>query len=82
MEMELLVGAGFAGAAFAPGWTLMTATASRCFLLFLARFLDESLAREANFVALDGEDFYEDLIAELELVANVANAMFGDFANV
>src|SRR5216683_7174420 len=32
--------------------------------------------------ALDGENFHEDLVAELQLIANVADAMLGDFADV
>src|SRR5579859_1952568 len=60
----------------------MAATAGCGFLLFLPGFLDESLAREADLVALDRQDFYEDLVAEFQLVANVADAVFGDFADV
>src|SRR5206468_3990108 len=39
-------------------------------------------AGEANLIALDGEHFNENLVAELEFVANVADAVFGDFADV
>src|SRR5579859_247540 len=60
----------------------MAATAGCGFLLFLPGFLDESLAREADLVALDRQDFYEDLVAEFQLITNVADAVFGDFADV
>ena len=60
----------------------MAAAAGGCFLLLFAGFLDERFAREADFVALDGKNLYKDLVAELQLVANVADAMFGDFADV
>src|SRR5882724_11378891 len=69
-----------AGAAFGRGGC--TAAASGGFLLLFAGFLDESFARQANLVALDGEDLYQDLVAELQLVADVADAMFGDLADV
>src|SRR5690348_10123826 len=48
--------------------------------LFFAGFLDEGFAREANFVALDGKHFDHDLVAEFQLVANVADAVFRNFA--
>src|SRR5713101_1218783 len=51
-------------------------------LLLFAGFADQGFAREADLVALDGENFDEDLVAELQLVANVADAMLGDFADV
>src|SRR5215475_5328093 len=51
-------------------------------LLLFAGFLDESLARKADFVAFDGEHFDHDLIAQLQLVANIADAMFGNFTDV
>src|SRR5579872_1258426 len=60
----------------------MAAAAGCGFLLLFAGFLDEGFAAEADFVALDGENFYEDLVAEFQLVANVADAVFGDFADV
>src|SRR6266446_2276079 len=51
-------------------------------LLLFAGFADKGFAREADLVALDGENFHENLVAELEFVANVADAMLGDFADV
>src|SRR5579859_77919 len=50
--------------------------------LLFAGFLDEGFAREANFVALDGKHLDHDLIAEFQFVAHVADAVFGDFADV
>src|SRR5580700_2892343 len=72
----------FLAAGVAAGGTLLATAAGGCLLLFLAGFLDEGFARESNFVALDGKNLDEDLVAELQLVANVADAMFGDFADV
>src|SRR5258708_35999288 len=60
----------------------MASAASGGSLLLFAGFADKGFAREADLVALDGENFHEDLVAELEFVANVADAMFGDFADV
>src|SRR5713101_10217923 len=51
-------------------------------LLLFAGFANEGFAREADLVALDGENFDEDLVAELQLIANVADAVLGDFADV
>src|SRR5215470_6544552 len=51
-------------------------------LLFFASFLDKGFARKADFVAFDGKHFDHDLIAELQLVANVADAMFGNFTDM
>jgi len=75
------VGAGIAAAAF-PTRGTGVAAASSGFLLLFAGFADEGLARQANLVALDGKDLDEDLVAKLQLIANVANAMLGDFADV
>src|SRR5229473_5149785 len=78
----LFVVAGIAaGATFGRGGGGASA-ASGCLLLLLAGFLDEGFARKADFVALDRENLYQDLVAELQLVADVADAMFGDFADV
>src|SRR6266446_9780006 len=60
----------------------MASSASGSSLLLFAGFADERFAREADLVALDGENFHENLVAELEFVANVADAMLGDFADV
>src|SRR6266436_4759235 len=51
-------------------------------LLFLAGFANERFAGEADLVALDGEHLNEDLVAKFQLIANVADAMLGDFADV
>src|SRR6267143_1087717 len=79
---RLFVGAGIAAAAFTARRTGVASAASRRFLLLFAGFADEGLAREADFVALDGENLDEDLVAKLQLVANVADAVLGDFADV
>src|SRR5437660_821532 len=78
----LFVGAGIAAAAFAAGGDRVASAAGGSFLLFFAGFADQGLAREANLVALDGENFHEDLVAKLQLIPNVADAMLGDFADV
>src|SRR5438876_3684473 len=78
----LFVGAGIAAAAFSAGGDRVASAASGGFLLFFASFADQGLAREANLVALDGKNLDENLVAELQLVANVADAMLGDFADV
>src|SRR5216684_3863471 len=81
-ESRLFVGAGVAsGAALGRAGIVGYAT-SGGFLLFFAGLADESFAREANLVALDGENLDEDLVAEFQLIANVADAMLGDFADV
>src|SRR5207302_6051716 len=79
---RLFVGAGIAAAAFAAGGDRVASAAGGSFLLFFAGFADQGLAREANLVALDGENFHEDLVAKLQLIPNVADAMLGDFADV
>ena len=48
-----------------------------CALLFQDRF-----AREANAIAFNGQHFHQHLIAFFQLVANIFNAMLGDFADV
>ena len=52
------------------------------FLLLFASLLDERFAGEADLVALDGKHFDEDLVAEFQFIANVADAVLGDFADV
>src|SRR5216683_1225227 len=79
---RLFVGAGIAAAAFTARRTGVASAASRRFLLLFAGFADEGLARQADLVALDGENLDEDLVAKLQLVANVADAVLGDFADV
>src|SRR5437879_13491565 len=78
----VFLGAGIAAAAFAAGGDRVASAAGGSFLLFFAGFADQGLAREANLVALDGENFHEDLVAKLQLIPNVADAMLGDFADV
>jgi len=38
-----------------------------------------ALRERRTLFALDRENLYQDLVAELQLVADVADAMFGDF---
>src|SRR6266849_5989979 len=79
---RLFVGAGIAaGSALGGDGVVGGATGGGSLLLF-AGFADEGFARQADLVALDGENFHEDLVAELQLIANVANAMLGDFADM
>jgi len=77
-EGALLV---LARTAFAAGRARVVTPCGR-FLLLFAGFLEQRFAREANLVALDGEHFHQDLIAKFQLVANVADAMLGDFADM
>src|SRR5882757_3725379 len=51
-------------------------------LLFVALFAQNCFAREANFVAFDGEHFDEDLVAQFQFVADITDALFGNFADV
>src|SRR5713226_7793578 len=81
-ESRLFVGAGVASGAALGRARIVGYAASGGFLLLFAGFADESFAREANLVALDGENLDEDLVAEFQLIANVADAMLGDFADV
>src|SRR3954465_1368674 len=48
-----------------------------CALLF-----QDGFAREANAIAFNRQHFHQHLIAFFQLVANVFNAMLGDFADV
>src|SRR6266481_6770795 len=79
---KLFVGAGVASGAALGRAGIVGYAASGGFLLLFAGFADESFAREADLVALDGENLDEDLVAEFQLIANVADAMLGDFADV
>src|SRR5260370_11734791 len=60
----------------------MRAATGGSFLLLFARFSDERLARQPDLIALDGEHFHENLVAEFQLIANVTDAVLGDFADV
>src|SRR5207302_9375218 len=71
----LLAGAGVAGAAFAPGKPRIVTATCRGLLLFFTRFLEQRFAREANLVPFDREHLHQNLVAELQFVANVANPM-------
>src|SRR5579864_1549968 len=53
-----------------------------CSAHFCALLFQNSFAREANAIALDGEYFHQHLIAFFQLVANIFNAMLRDFADV
>src|SRR5712671_2284606 len=72
----------FRADAAAAGARAAGAAGGLFFLLLFAGFLDEGLARKAYLIALDRKHLDEDLVAELQLVANVADAMLGDFADV
>ncbi len=47
-----------------------------------ALFAKNCFAREADPVAFNRKHLYQDLVAFLQFVANVFNAMFGNFADV
>jgi hypothetical protein len=47
-----------------------------------ALLLQDRFARESNAIALDRQHFHQYLIAFFQLVANIFNAMLGDFADV
>src|SRR5271155_3428674 len=59
-----------------------TTSRARSLLLFLTRFLDQRFAREPHFVAFDRQHFDQHLVAQLQFIANVADAMLGNFADV
>src|SRR6266851_296721 len=79
---RLFVGAGIAAGSALGGSGVVDGATSGSSLLLFAGFADERFAGETDLVALDGENLDEDLVAELQLIANVADAMFGDFADV
>src|SRR6266852_1341241 len=79
---RLFVGAGIAAGSALGGSGVVDGATGGGFLLLFAGFADERFAGETDLVALDGENFHENLVAELEFVANVADAMLGDFADV
>ena len=47
-----------------------------------ALLFQNCLARKADAVAFDRQDFHQHLVAFLQFVANIFNAMFGNFADV
>jgi hypothetical protein len=49
---------------------------------FCSLFAKDGFAGQANAVAFDSQHFYEHLIAFLELVADVFDAVLGDLADV
>src|SRR5713226_5779097 len=79
---RLFGGAGIAAGSALGGSGVVDGPTGGGFLLLFAGFADERFAGEADLVALDGENFHENLVAELQLIANVADAMLGDFADV
>src|SRR6266852_6316932 len=79
---RLFVGAGIAAGSALGGSGVVDGATGGGFLLLFAGFADERFAGETDLVALDGENFHENLVAELQLIANVADAMLGDFADV
>src|SRR5712675_332096 len=61
-----------------------TATSASRFLLrlLLARFANQRLARQPHFVALNREHLHQYLVAQLQLIADIANTMLRDLADV
>src|SRR5580704_15419390 len=57
-------------------------SARRFLLLLFALLAQDGFAREANLVSFDGQHLDEDLVAQLQRVAHVAQALLGDFADV
>src|SRR5689334_21786142 len=51
-------------------------------LELFALLFEDRLAAQLDLVAFEGEDFDQDLVAFLELVADVADSVFGDLADV
>jgi hypothetical protein len=49
---------------------------------FCALLFKDCFAREPDAVALNRQHFHQNLIAFFQLVANIGNAMLGDFADV
>src|SRR5713101_1545273 len=68
-----------AGARAHPGECLIACTFATLLFTLLAQ---QRFPREPDLVALDGKDFDQDLIAELELIADVADAGLGYLADV
>ena len=62
---------------------LTTCSGSPSLSLHLGSLLaQDCLARKANAIAFDGEHFDQDLIAFFQLIANIFDAMLGNFADV
>src|ERR1017187_5229535 len=51
-------------------------------LQLFALFLEHGLPAQLDFVAFERQHLYQDLVAFLQLVADVADAVFRDFADV
>src|SRR5713101_3579200 len=75
---RLFVGAGIAAGSALGGSGVVDGATGGGFLLLFAGFADERFAGETDLVALDGENFHENLVAELQLIGNVGEALFGD----
>src|SRR5690242_18289795 len=54
----------------------------RCLFQLLALLFKHRFAAELDFVALQRQHLYQDLIAFFQLVAHVANAVLGDLADM
>src|SRR4029077_20003000 len=66
-----------------PAGASYTAAAGRFFLLlFLARLADQRLTRQPDLVALNRKHLDQHLVAQLQLIADVANAMLRNLADV
>src|SRR5216684_1077417 len=67
-----------------PAGAPTAAATSRRFLLLLllARFANQRLARQPHLVALNRKHLDQHLVAQLQLIADVANAMLGNLADV
>src|ERR1043166_7489281 len=51
-------------------------------LLLFALLPQYRFARQPDFIALDGQHLYQQLIAKFQFIAYVANALLGNFADV
>src|SRR5260370_17411430 len=67
-----------------PAGAPTAAATSRRFLLLLllARFANQRLARQPHLVALNRKHLDQHLVAQLQLIADVPNAMLGNLADV
>src|ERR1700687_2613044 len=52
------------------------------FLHFFALLAQNRFARQADFVAFDGQHFHQHLVVFFELLADFGAALFGDFADM
>src|SRR3984885_5387694 len=61
-----------------------SSAASRNFLLrrLLARFLNQRLARQAHLIPFDRQHLDQHLVTELQLIANIANPMLRNLADM